>query len=42
MYDVFFKSLDDAYLDRVGEAIRVSGFAMPTLCCSPDFISGPQ
>ena len=37
MYDGFFTSLDDAYLDRVGEAIRAAGFAMPMLCCSPDF-----
>ena len=25
------------YLDRVGEAITAAGFAMPMLCCSPDF-----
>ena len=25
------------YLDRVGEAIHAAGFAMPMLCCSPDF-----
>ena len=37
MYDGFFTSLDNAYLDRVGEAIRQAGFAMPMLCCSPDF-----
>ena len=37
MYDGFFTSLDDAYIDRVGEAIRHGGFAMPMLCCSPDF-----
>ncbi len=37
MYDGFFTSLDAAYLDRVGEAIRNAGFAMPMLCCSPDF-----
>jgi sugar phosphate isomerase/epimerase len=37
MYDGFFTSLDDAYLDRVGEAIQSAGFAMPMLCCSPDF-----
>src|SRR5947209_12148415 len=37
MYDGFFTSLDDAYLDRVGEAIHSAGFAMPMLCCSPDF-----
>ena len=37
MYDGFFTSLDPAYLDSVGEAIRNAGFAMPMLCCSPDF-----
>lgn len=37
MYDGFFTSLDPAYLDRVGEAIRKADFAMPMLCCSPDF-----
>ena len=37
MYDGFFESLDGPYLDRVGEAIRAAGFAMPMLCCSPDF-----
>ena len=37
MYDGFFTSLDAAYLDRWREAIRGAGFAMPMLCCSPDF-----
>jgi sugar phosphate isomerase/epimerase len=37
MYDGFFASLDDTYIDRVGEAIAAAGFAMPMLCCSPDF-----
>lgn len=37
MYDGFFTSLEPAYLDRVGAAIRGAGFAMPMLCCSPDF-----
>lgn len=37
MYDGFFTSLDDAYLDRVKEAIHATGRAMPMLCCSPDF-----
>ena len=39
MYEGFFTSLDDAYVDRVGEAIDGAGFAMPMLCCSPDFTS---
>jgi sugar phosphate isomerase/epimerase len=37
MYDGFFTSLDGGYLDSVGDAIRSGGFAMPMLCCSPDF-----
>jgi sugar phosphate isomerase/epimerase len=37
MYDGFFTSLDNSYIDRVGEAIHQAGFAMPMLCCSPDF-----
>ena len=37
MYEGFFASLDDAYIDSVGEAIAATGCAMPMLCCSPDF-----
>jgi sugar phosphate isomerase/epimerase len=37
MYSGFFASFEDSYLDRVGEAISSAGFAMPMLCCSPDF-----
>ena len=37
MYEGFFVSLDDAYIDSVGEAIAATGCAMPMLCCSPDF-----
>lgn len=37
MYEGFFESLDDAYIHKVGTAIRGAGFAMPMLCCSPDF-----
>jgi sugar phosphate isomerase/epimerase len=37
MYDGFFTSLEPSYLDRVGESIAGAGFAMPMLCCSPDF-----
>jgi len=37
MFDAFFESLSDAYIDKVGDAIRSAGFAMPMLCCSPDF-----
>lgn len=37
MYEGFFTSLDASYLDEVSAAIRDAGFAMPMLCCSPDF-----
>ncbi len=37
MYDGFFTSLDDSYIDRVRDTIAEAGFAMPMLCCSPDF-----
>ncbi len=37
MYEGFFINLEDSYIDEVGAAIRGAGFAMPMLCCSPDF-----
>ncbi|MFB3923424.1 MAG: sugar phosphate isomerase/epimerase family protein [Terriglobia bacterium] len=37
MYDGFFTSLDDAYLDKVREALERRGLVMPMLCVSPDF-----
>ncbi len=37
MYEGFFTSLDNDYLDHLGERISEAGFAMPMLCCSPDF-----
>ena len=37
MYEGFFTSLDDTYIDQVAHSIRDAGFAMPMLCCSPDF-----
>ena len=37
MYEGFFTSFDPDYVDSVGEAIASAGFAMPMLCCSPDF-----
>lgn len=37
MYSGFFESLDDAYVDRIGEAIHRAGYAMPMLCVSPNF-----
>lgn len=37
MYSGFFESLDEAYIDRVGEALQRAGYAMPMLCYSPNF-----
>ena len=37
MYEGFFSSLDDAYILSVRDAIAEAGFAMPMLCCSPNF-----
>ena len=37
MYEGFFTSLDDAYILQVRDAITEAGFAMPMLCCSPNF-----
>lgn len=37
MYEGFLWQEDTPYLDRVRDAIRGAGFAMPMLCCSPDF-----
>ncbi len=37
MYDGFFQSLDEAYLDKVRSALEAHNFAMPMLCYSPDF-----
>ncbi len=37
MYSGFFTSFENSDLDGVGEAIAAAGFAMPMLCCSPDF-----
>ncbi len=38
MYEGFFVDItSNAEIDRVAEAIRTAGFAMPMLCCSPDF-----
>jgi sugar phosphate isomerase/epimerase len=39
MYEGFFTSFDDGYIDLVGEALRSASFKMPMLCCSPDFTS---
>ena len=37
MYEGFLWQLDDAYVDSVAAAIDAAGFAMPMMCCSPDF-----
>jgi sugar phosphate isomerase/epimerase len=37
MYEGFFTSFENGYIDCVGDAIRTASFAMPMLCCSPDF-----
>lgn len=37
MYVGFFTSLDSGYVDSIAEAIDTAGFAMPMMCCSPDF-----
>jgi sugar phosphate isomerase/epimerase len=37
MYVGFFPTLDDTFVDSVGEAISKAGFVMPMMCCSPDF-----
>jgi sugar phosphate isomerase/epimerase len=37
MYDGFFTTLDVSYIDSLADAIHNAGFAMPMLCCSPDF-----
>lgn len=37
MYEGFFLNLEPGYLDSIAEAIHGAGFAMPMLCCSPDF-----
>lgn len=42
MYEGFFTSLDPAYLDSIADAIHAAGFAMPMLCCSPDFTAPNQ
>ena len=37
MYEGFLEETGDDYLDRLRDAIAAAGFAMPMLCCSPDF-----
>ncbi len=37
MYEGFFQRLDESYILQVRDAIAEAGFAMPMLCCSPNF-----
>ena len=37
MYEGFFTNLDDSTISEVRDAIADAGFAMPMLCCSPNF-----
>lgn len=37
LYSGMFWETDDAFVDRVGEALAEAGFDMPMLCVSPDF-----
>ena len=37
LYDGFLESYEDGYLDSVGETLQRAGFAMPMMCCSPNF-----
>ncbi|MFL6417691.1 MAG: sugar phosphate isomerase/epimerase family protein [Bryobacteraceae bacterium] len=37
LYDQFLTSFDRDYLEQVTERLGRAGFAMPMMCCSPDF-----
>lgn len=37
LYSGMFWTTDDAFVDRVGEALDAAGFEMPMMCVSPDF-----
>ena len=37
LYDGFLESYEEGYLDSIGEALLRAGFAMPMMCCSPNF-----
>ncbi len=37
LYNGFLESTDDAYLEKVRQALERRHLAMPMLCCSPDF-----
>lgn len=37
LYSGMFWETDDAFVDRVGDALAAAGFEMPMLCVSPDF-----
>jgi sugar phosphate isomerase/epimerase len=37
MYEGFFTSFEDGYVDCIKDALHSGSFAMPMFCCSPDF-----
>lgn len=37
MYEGFLWELTDSFLQRIRDALSAANFAMPMLCCSPDF-----
>ena len=37
LYDLFLTSFERDYLEQVTETLGRAGFAMPMMCCSPDF-----
>ncbi|MDR1386319.1 MAG: sugar phosphate isomerase/epimerase [Propionibacteriaceae bacterium] len=37
LYEGFFWSLEDDFVEAVGQALEKAGFDMPMMCCSPDF-----
>jgi sugar phosphate isomerase/epimerase len=39
MYERFFPSFENDYLQRVRDSLQIAGFTMPMFCCSPDFTS---
>src|SRR2546427_245926 len=39
LYDGFFESLEEGYLEKVRKALERKRLEMPMLCCSPDFTS---
>jgi sugar phosphate isomerase/epimerase len=42
MYEGFFTSFENGYVDCVGEALSGGSFTMPMFCCSPDFTTADE